>query len=217
MTAIEDMCLLAGARKPGFVVNLLHSSWPPWPLPAACCLGLCWGLTSTDSCRGLPPVGTCPAELLSSLLSNKDRAWWALVWAATRAHVCAPTNLLCRYCCCAVLPAGEADLYLHLRFKDEATAGSLYRKHGFTSAKKDCLLVLLLGQEPRFLMLKHLAADRMLAGQVALPGFKQGVTAAELQQEEQDQQQQEEAAAGAGEEGVDEGQAAAVPAASPTA
>lgn len=125
--------------------------------------------------------------------------------------------MLCWYCCCAALPAGEADLYLHLRFKDEATAGSLYCKHGFIPAKKDCWLLLLVGQEPRFLMLKQLAGDRMLAGQVLLPGFKQGVTAAELQQEEQGQQQQEEAAAGAGEEGAGEGQAAAVPAASPAA
>jgi hypothetical protein len=98
----------------------------------------------------------------------------------------------CAVPCCAVLcSAGESDLYLHLRFKDAATAGSLYRKAGFTQAKKDCWLLLLLGQEPRFLMLKQLAADRTLAGQVLLPGFEQGVSAAELLQQQQRQQQQQ--------------------------
>ena len=95
--------------------------------------------------------------------------------------------------CTPAIPAaaGESDLYLHLRFKDAATAGSLYRKHGFAQAKKDCWLLLLLGQEPRFLMLKTLAADRTLSGQVQLPGFKQGVTAAELKQQDQQQQEQQ--------------------------
>jgi hypothetical protein len=80
-------------------------------------------------------------------------------------------------------------LYLHLRFKDAATAGSLYRKHGFTQASKDCWLLLLVGQEPRFLMLKQLAAARTLAGRVSLPEFQQGVTAAELQQQLKRQQE----------------------------
>jgi hypothetical protein len=115
--------------------------------------------------------------------------------------------LLLLRCCCA----GEADLYLHLRFKDAATAGSLYRKHGFTDAKKDCWLLLLVGQEPRFLMLKQLAAARTLAGQVSLPGFKQGVTAAELQQE-----QQQEVAGGTESTGA-AAQPSATPAASPAA
>lgn len=86
-------------------------------------------------------------------------------------------------------PAGETNLYLHLRKKDDATAGQLYRKHGFIEAKKDCWMVLLLGQEPRFLMLKQLAESRALVGKVLLPGFEQGVTAAELQQQQAQQQQ----------------------------
>jgi hypothetical protein len=40
-------------------------------------------------------------------------------------------------------------------------------------------------------MLKTLAADRTLSGQVQLPGFKQGVTAAELKQQDQQQQEQQ--------------------------
>jgi hypothetical protein len=95
------------------------------------------------------------------------------------------------YCCRCCTAAGETDLYLHLRFKDATTAGALYRKHGFTPASKDCWLLLLVGQEPRFLMLKQLLAARTLVGQVLLPGFKQGVTAAELQQQQQEQPQQQ--------------------------
>jgi hypothetical protein len=187
MTAIEDMCLLAGEGD----TNL--------GLPPSCMLAC---LLFCLSC----PAAVCLGQQMQGLVG-------AIV-GLPGLWLC-PSNLVCH---CAALPAGEADLYLHLRFKDEATAGSLYRKHGFNSAKKDCWLLLLLGQEPRFLMLKQLAAERMLAGQVQLPGFKQGVTAAELQQEQQaQQQQQQDAAAGVGQEGAGEGQAAAAPAASPAA
>jgi len=119
-----------------------------------------------------------------------------------------------RICHHALLcPAGEADLYLHLRFKDASTAGSLYRKQGFVEAKRDCWLLLLVGQEPRFLMLKQLAAARTLVGQVLLPGFQQGMTAAELQQQQDQPQQAKPAPEGAS----TPQQPAAAPAASPAA
>lgn len=61
-------------------------------------------------------------------------------------------------------------------------------------------------------MLKQLAADRTLAGQVLLPGFKQGVTAAELQQQDQQQQDQQPQEGGGSAQ-----QPSAAPAASPAA
>lgn len=64
-------------------------------------------------------------------------------------------------------------MYLHLRIKDEATAGLLYTKVGFRPHKKDWPLLLLLGQEPRFLMRKQLPAARPLQGRVALPQQQQ--------------------------------------------
>ncbi|WIA38314.1 hypothetical protein OEZ86_001653 [Tetradesmus obliquus] len=97
--------------------------------------------------------------------------------------------------------AGERDVYLHLRIKDEATAGLLYTKVGFRPYKKDWPLLLLLGQEPRFLMRKQLPAARPLQGRVALP-------------EQQQQQQEEGAAAGSVER---EQEAAAVEAAASSA
>ena len=50
---------------------------------------------------------------------------------------------------------GQPDIYLHLRFQD-APAGQLYRKAGFTAAKEDLWLVLLLGMDRRYLMHKRL-------------------------------------------------------------
>jgi hypothetical protein len=64
-------------------------------------------------------------------------------------------------------------VYLHLRIKDEATAGGLYSKAGFRSFKKDWPLLLLIGQEPRYLMRKQLPAARPLIGCVALPEQQQ--------------------------------------------
>lgn len=102
MTAIEDMCLLAGAGTPAVVAILLHRGLPgPSLLPAA------WALFGTDlnrQLKGLPPVGTCPAQLLSSVLSHKGRAWWALLWAATWAcglfkQRAVLVLLLCRTAC----------------------------------------------------------------------------------------------------------------------
>jgi hypothetical protein len=90
-------------------------------------------------------------------------------------------------------------VYLHLRVKDEATAGGLYYKSGFRSFKKDWPLLLLIGQEPRYLMRKQLLTPRPLVGRVALPG--------EQQQGEGEQQQQQGAAAGSAEK---EQEAAAV-------
>ena len=47
-------------------------------------------------------------------------------------------------------------MYLHLRVKDEASAGSLYSKAGFQVYKKDCFLIQLLGQEQKYLLKKPL-------------------------------------------------------------
>ncbi|KAF8062040.1 hypothetical protein HT031_004300 [Scenedesmus sp. PABB004] len=67
-------------------------------------------------------------------------------------------------------PAGELDMFLHLRCKDDASAGGLYRKAGFAEHKRDWPVVALLGQEPRYLMRKQLLPARPLAGRVALVG-----------------------------------------------
>jgi hypothetical protein len=68
------------------------------------------------------------------------------------------------------------------------------------SFKKDWPLLLLIGQEPRYLMRKQLPTPRPLVVRVALPGEQQGET-------EQQQQQQQGAAAGSAEQ---EQEAAAV-------
>jgi hypothetical protein len=91
-----------------------------------------------------------------------------------------------------VVAVGESDVYLHLRVKDEATAGGLYYKAGFRSFKKDWPLLLLLGQEPRYLMRKQLSTPGPLLGRVVLPGMQQG--------EAEQQQQQGATAAGSAEQ-----------------
>jgi hypothetical protein len=90
-----------------------------------------------------------------------------------------------------VAAVGESDVYLHLRVKDEATAGGLYYKAGFRSFKKDWPLLLLLGQEPRYLMRKQLSTPRPLVGRVVLLGE---------QQNEGEQQQQQQMEAGSAEQ-----------------
>jgi hypothetical protein len=82
--------------------------------------------------------------------------------------------------------------------KDEATAGGLYYKAGFRPFKKDWPVLLLLGQEPRYLMRKQLPTPRALVGRVVLPAQQQG---------DGEQQQQQGVAGGSVEQ---EQQAAAV-------
>ncbi|KAG1678733.1 hypothetical protein FOA52_012772 [Chlamydomonas sp. UWO 241] len=53
---------------------------------------------------------------------------------------------------------GSTDLYLHLRFQDEA-AGYLYRSTGFTAVEEDAWYVTLLGMDRRYLMLKSLPRE----------------------------------------------------------
>lgn len=67
------------------------------------------------------------------------------------------------------LPAGELDVYLHLRLKDSDSAGGLYNKNGYRVHQKDWPIIFLLGQEPRYLMKKQLVASRQLVGKVHLP------------------------------------------------
>jgi hypothetical protein len=121
------------------------------------------------------------------------------------------------------LHAGEAELYLHLRFKDTPTAGSLYQAAGFASAKRDCVLVLLLGQEPRHLMKKQLDPARELTGRLKLPQLQQAAAVAaggegaggnisKVEQQQQQQQQQ-----GAVPPRPQDASTAAAPAASPAA
>lgn len=74
-------------------------------------------------------------------------------------------------------------MYLHLRCKDSVVAGGLYTKAGFTAYQRDWPILLLIGQEPRFLMRKQLQAPRPLAGRVLLP---------QQQQQQQDVEQQPE-------------------------
>jgi ribosomal protein S18 acetylase RimI-like enzyme len=51
--------------------------------------------------------------------------------------------------------AGEPNIYLHLRFQDDA-AGRLYRGAGYQAVKQDWPLVSWLGQDRRYLMKKRL-------------------------------------------------------------
>ncbi|KAK9906439.1 hypothetical protein WJX75_001880 [Coccomyxa subellipsoidea] len=50
---------------------------------------------------------------------------------------------------------GQRDLYLHLRFQDKP-AQALYQRAGYSVCKQDNLLVVLLGQDRRYLMHKRL-------------------------------------------------------------
>lgn len=127
------------------------------------------------------------------------------------------SHISCASVCISVY-AGEPDVYLHLRFKDASTAGVLYKQHGFQEHKRDCWLLLLIGQEPRFLMLKQLAVARTLVGRVLLPGFKQGLTAAGVVQQQQQQElEQDQDDKASVEAPSTSGQTAAAPAASPAA
>jgi hypothetical protein len=76
-----------------------------------------------------------------------------------------------------VTATGHREIYLHLRFKDGVTAGQLYTRAGFSEAKRDCRLLSLIGQDPRWLMRKQLDPSRPLAGVVNLPGFEGGAAA----------------------------------------
>jgi hypothetical protein len=61
-------------------------------------------------------------------------------------------------------------MYLHLRFQDEAAAGVLYKRAGFTVARKDWGIVRLLGRDPKYLLRKPLQAPEQSALQEVSPG-----------------------------------------------
>ncbi|KAI8470018.1 MAG: hypothetical protein J3K34DRAFT_421936 [Monoraphidium minutum] len=50
--------------------------------------------------------------------------------------------------------AGEREIYLHLRFKDDAEAGQLYRRLGYQEQRRDAFWVGLF-QDRRRLMVKR--------------------------------------------------------------
>ncbi|GBF96206.1 hypothetical protein Rsub_08751 [Raphidocelis subcapitata] len=56
----------------------------------------------------------------------------------------------------AAVIAGERYAYLHLRFKDDAEAGALYRGLGYEECQRDGFWLVLLGMERRWLMRKEL-------------------------------------------------------------
>ena len=59
----------------------------------------------------------------------------------------------------ACLAVGQKECYLHLRFKDEDSAGRLYRAKGFVELERDPFWVEFLGQERKKLMKKTLGSD----------------------------------------------------------
>lgn len=83
---------------------------------------------------------------------------------------CLPLCVLCRLPCVTCVSfyvyAGESDIYLHLRVRDEDSAGALYARAGYRPHRKDWPLLLLLGTEPRYLMRKHMPPGSQLSGRV---------------------------------------------------
>jgi hypothetical protein len=60
-------------------------------------------------------------------------------------------------------------MYLHLRFQDEAAAGVLYKRSGFTVARKDWGIVRFLGRDPKYLLKKPLQAPEEAGLQEVTP------------------------------------------------